>query len=131
MIREQRLHQLFTTAEGGQFHRGIVPAAYDERTGQVIGDEMAEWRAAYRAMAPERQMRAATIVWLYRCGPDSIWLRRVPCAWRATEALCYLKGAGCLSQSLRLLALYPGWCERRPLSGDTYVREGIALPAYL
>lgn len=109
VIRSQRLHRLFDSADTGQYHRGITPGAYNERTGEIYAEEMAAWRAEFRAMAPEQQMLAATIIWLYQSGPDSTWLRRVPCTWSATEALHYMKDAGCLSQWLRLLAAYPGW----------------------
>jgi hypothetical protein len=78
-------------------------------TGEIYPEEMARWRADFRAMAPERQMLAATIIWLYQSGPDSTWLRRVPCTWRAAEALLYMRDAGCLSVWLRLIGSYPGW----------------------
>ncbi len=109
LIRSRRLHRLFTCGESGEHHRGIVPGGYSERTGETFPHEMAEWRAEFRAMAPERQMLTATIVWLYQSGPDSTWLRRVPCTWSAAEALQYMSDAGCLGDWLRLLALYPGW----------------------
>ncbi|MBS0450022.1 MAG: hypothetical protein JSS14_01805 [Proteobacteria bacterium] len=108
-IQELRLHRLFTRTHDGEFHRSVCPAAYNEQTGEHYPEEMATWRADFRAMAPERQMMAATIVWLYQSGPDSTWLRRVPCTWRATEALHSMQDAGCLSQWLRLIASYPGW----------------------
>ncbi|AIY39453.1 hypothetical protein LT85_0293 [Collimonas arenae] len=103
------LRNLFCPGASGNHHRGIVPTAYNERTGEIDADEMARWRADFRAMVPERQIMAATIIWLYQCGPDSTWLRRVPCTWPATEALHCLRHAGCLSQWLRLMAAYPGW----------------------
>ena len=53
-------------------------------------------------------MMAATIIWLYRSGRDSTWLRRVPCTWRAAEALHYMNEAGCLALWLQLIASYPG-----------------------
>lgn len=109
VIRQQKLHVLFSRTERGEFHRGIIPSAYNERTGEVYAQEMARWRADYRDMAPERQMMAATIVWLYQSGPDSTWLRRVPCTWLATEALNYMRDAGCMGAWMRLLATYPGW----------------------
>ncbi|UXU85522.1 hypothetical protein [Burkholderia sp. S-53] len=108
-ITELRLSSLFCSSSQGEFHRGICPAAYDERSGEHHPAEMAEWRAAFRAMAPERQMMAATIVWMYRSGADSIWLRRVPCTWRANEALRYMHDAGCLTIWIRLIARFPGW----------------------
>ncbi|WP_423382467.1 hypothetical protein [Burkholderia sp. LMG 32019] len=108
-ISELRLSRLFCSSSQGEFHRSICPAAYDERSGEHHPAEMAEWRAAFRAMAPEQQMMAATIVWMYRSGADSIWLRRVPCTWRAQEALRYMRDAGCLAIWIRLIARFPGW----------------------
>lgn len=105
----QRLQLLFCHRENAEYHRRIVPSAYNELTGEVYPAEMALWRANFRGMAPERQMIAATIIWLYQSGQDSTWLRRVPCTWSAPEALHYLKDTGCLPQWLRLLAAYPGW----------------------
>jgi hypothetical protein len=108
-ISECRLWDLFTRIERAEWHRSIVPAAYNERTGEIYPSEMAKWRADFRAMAPECQMIAATIVWLYRAGSDSIWLRRVPSTWRAWEALHYMRDADVLDLWLNLLVTYPGW----------------------
>ncbi len=108
-ISLHRLHRLFTHGESGAHHRGVVPGGYSERTGETFPHEMAAWRAEFRAMAPEQQMLAATIVWLYQSGPDSTWLRRVPCTWPATEAIQYMRDAGCIRDWLRLVALCPGW----------------------
>lgn len=108
-IRQMRLHTLFSDSADGLHHRRICPRGYNDRTGQTFGKEIACWRADFRAMAPEQQMVAATIVWLYQSGPDSTWLRRVPCRWLAHEALRYMKDAGNLSLWLRLIASYPGW----------------------
>lgn len=108
-IRQLRLFKLFARTHDGEYHRSVCPAAYNERTGEHHPEEMARWRADFRAMRPEQQMMAATIVWLYRSGSDSIWLRRVPCTWRASEALHYMHDAGCLALWLRLVASYPGW----------------------
>ncbi|ABB08514.1 hypothetical protein [Burkholderia lata] len=108
-IGELQLSQFFCSSTQGHDHRSICPSAYDERRGQHHPGEMAAWRANFRALSPERQMIAATIVWLYRSGPDSIWLRRVPCNWRAIDALRYMADAGCLAIWLRLIARFPGW----------------------
>ncbi len=108
-ISLHRLHRLFTHGESGEHHRGVVPGGYSERTGQTFPHEMAAWRADFRAMAPAQQMLAATIVWLYQSGPDSTWLRRVPCTWPASEAIQYMRDAGCIRDWLRLVALCPGW----------------------
>jgi hypothetical protein len=108
-ISECGLWSLFTVAAHAEWHRSIVPAAYNEHTGEIYPTEMAEWRADFRAMAPECQMVAATIVWLYRAGSDSIWLRRVPSAWRAVEALRYMRDADVLDLWLNLIVNYTGW----------------------
>lgn len=108
-IRKLRLFELFGRTHDGEFHRSICPTAYNARTGQHDPDGMAHWRAYFRAMPPERQMMAATIVWMYRSGPDSIWLRRVPCTWSASESLHYMHDTGCLMLWLQLVATYPGW----------------------
>jgi hypothetical protein len=108
-ISSCRLWPLFARAECAEWHRSIIPAAYNERTGEVYPVEMAKWRADFRAMAPECQMMAATIIWLYRAGSDSIWLRRVPSSWRAVEALRYMRDADVLGLWLNLITNYPGW----------------------
>jgi hypothetical protein len=106
-IREDRLHALFY--QGGDVQSGgICLAGLNSRSGDVDPAAMAAWRATYRALAPEQQMMAATIVWLNQSGPDSTWLRRVPCTWGAVEAIRYMKDAGALARWLRLVALYPG-----------------------
>ena len=107
-IRQLRLFKLFTRTHDDELHRSICPAAYDERTGEHYPEEMARWRAAFRAMAPEQQMLTTTIVWMYRHGPDRIWLRRISCTWRASEALYYMQDSGCLALWLKLVARYPG-----------------------
>lgn len=108
-IRQLRLFKLFARTHDGEYHRSVCPGAYNERTGEHYPEEMARWRADFRAMSPEQQMVATTIVWMYRTGPDSIWLRRVPCTWKASEALHYMHDTGCLAVWLRLVARYPGW----------------------
>lgn len=108
-IRQLRLFKLFARTRDGEHHRSVCPAAYNERTGEHYPEEMARWRADFRTMSPEQQMVATTIVWMYRSGPDSIWLRRVPCTWKASEALHYMHDTGCLAVWLQLVARYPGW----------------------
>ena len=108
-IQQFRLFKLFARTRDGQYHRSICPAAYNEVTGEHHPQEMARWRANFRAMSPEQQMMAATIIWLYRSGPDSIWLRRVPCTWKASEGLHYMHDSGSLAVWLKLVARYPGW----------------------
>lgn len=70
---------------------------------------MEQWRADYRHMPEERQMMAASIVWLYRAGKDNVWLRRVPCTWHAADAIVCLEAVGAFEDWARLYALYPGW----------------------
>jgi hypothetical protein len=108
-LQRMRLQRLFSSSTAGEHHRSICPAAYNEYTGEVDPAEMAQWRADFRAMAPEQQMMAATLVWLYQSGSDSTWLRRVPCTWFALDALHYLRDADCISLWLQLIATYPGW----------------------
>ena len=48
---------------------------------------MAEWRRAYKALSPVRQMMVATIIWLYRGEPDKTWLSRLPSTWHAADAI--------------------------------------------
>lgn len=108
-IRQLRLFPLFARTRHGEYHRSVCPAAYNERTGEHHPEEMARWRASFREMSPEQQMVAASIVWMYRSGPDSIWLRRVPCTWKASEALHYMRDTDCLDVWLQLVARYPGW----------------------
>lgn len=108
-ITDLRLGRLFVWDEAGEHHRALVPRAYDRTTGAVFEAEMKQWREDYRALSPERQMVAATIVWLYQYGPDSTWLRRVPCTWNAAEALHYLRDAGGLRQWMALVSTCPGW----------------------
>ena len=103
------LGALFSDDGTGAHHHAIRPWGYDFYQGKVIALDMERWRAAYRAMPPERQMLAASIVWLYRGGADSRWLRRVPCTWHAADALECLQRTGVLENWARLLALYPGW----------------------
>lgn len=93
----------------GEYHRSICPSTYNERTGEHYPEEMARRRADFRAMSPEQQMMTTTIVWMYRSDSDSIWLRRVPCTWKASETLHYMHDTGCLAVWLQLVARYPGW----------------------
>lgn len=51
-LSELRLHRLFCRSTAGEHHRSICPPAYDERTGDIHAEEMAQWRADFRAMAP-------------------------------------------------------------------------------
>ena len=61
------------------------------------------------AVVPRRRGPAATIVWLYRGGQDTVWLRRVAVAWPAVDAIAVLRDANALADWGLLVALYPGW----------------------
>jgi uncharacterized protein YyaL (SSP411 family) len=74
-----RLEQLFDDDGPTPYHQAIRSAGYDFAQDMAIPREMERWRANYRAMSEDRQMLAASIVWLFRAGKDSVWLRRVPC----------------------------------------------------
>jgi hypothetical protein len=43
---------------------------FNYRTDQRDDAAMADWRRAYKALPPVRQMLVATIIWLYRGGAD-------------------------------------------------------------
>lgn len=103
------LGALFSDNGPGAYHHAIRPTGYDFHYDEVIPLGMEQWRADYRAMPDERQMLAASILWLYRAGKDNCWLRRVPCTWHAADAIDHMKATGVLADWARLFALYPGW----------------------
>lgn len=109
VIERYDLGALFRDDGYASYHHAIRPTGYDFYRHEVIPVGMEQWRAAYRDMSDERQMIAASIVWLYRAGKDNIWLRRVPCTWHAADAVACLNAAGALANWARLYALYPGW----------------------
>jgi hypothetical protein len=90
-------------------HHAIKPTGYDYDEDAVIPEVMAQWRATYRALPEAHQIIAATIIWLYRGGPDTVWLRRVAVAWPAADAITILHAAGALRDWGLLVSLYPGW----------------------
>ncbi len=94
-----------------QFETGIDvrPRGIVWRTSEVDKPAMAEWRRAYKALYEPQQMMAATIIWLYRGGPDKTWLTRLPCSWPAPYAIIALGLAGMAPDWAKLVALYPGW----------------------
>jgi hypothetical protein len=108
-IRRLGLTPLFAETGLGRYHQAIRPAGYDYDTDEVIPKDMEAWRAIYRAMPEANQMVAATIVWLYRGGKDTVWLRRVAVAWPAIDAIAAVGRAGVLADWGLLVALYPGW----------------------
>jgi hypothetical protein len=103
------LTNLFQDVCSGRHHQAIKPTGYDHVDDRVIPEAMAQWRASYRALQEPHQMMAATIIWLYRGGPDTIWLRRVAVAWPAAYAIGVLREDGALADWGLLVALYPGW----------------------
>lgn len=103
------LDALFSGDGSGLYHHAIRPTGYDFIRDEVIPRDMERWRADYRRMPDERQMLAASIVWLYRARKDSVWLRRVPCTWHAADAISCMNAAGAFLDWARLFALYPGW----------------------
>ena len=81
---------------------------------------MAQWRATYRALPEVHQIIAATIIWLYRGGPDTVWLRRVAVAWPAAEAIALLRSTGALPDwGLLVLSIPAG---EGPQAGQTGTR---------
>ena len=103
------LTNLFQDVCSGRHHQAIKPTGYDHVDDAVIPEAMAQWRASYRALPEPHQMMAATIIWLYRGGPDTVWLRRVAVAWPAAYAIGVLREDGALADWGLLVALYPGW----------------------
>jgi len=109
VISRYRLQQLFSDDGHAPYHHGIRPTGYDFFHDEVIPEGMEKWRASYRGMSEERQMLAASVIWLYRAGKDNVWLRRVPCTWHAGDAIERMRSTVALSDWVRLFALYPGW----------------------
>lgn len=109
VIRRYGLTSLFH--DNGQYphHHAIKPTGYDHDEDAVISEAMAQWRATYRALPEAHQMIVATIIWLYRAGPDTVWLRRVAVAWPAADAIVLLCATGVLPDWGLLVSLYPGW----------------------
>lgn len=109
VIGDYGLWPLFSDDRFTPGHHAIRPTGYDFYLDQVVPAEMEKWRAIYRAMSDERQMLAASIIWLYRGGKDNVWLRRVACTWHAADAVAHMKTSGVLRDWARLYGLYPGW----------------------
>ncbi|WP_318911059.1 hypothetical protein [Shinella zoogloeoides] len=109
VIARYDLGALFRDDGHAPYHHSIRPTGYDFHRDEVIPVGMEQWRADYRHMPDERQIMAASIVWLYRAGKDNVWLRRVPCTWHAADAIACLIAAGAFEDWTRLYALYPGW----------------------
>ncbi len=109
VIDRHALQRLFVDDNHAPHHHAIRPTGYDFIEDQVIPIGMEQWRADYRAMSDERQMLAASIIWLYRGGKDNVWLRRVPCTWHAADAIAHLRDRGCLPDWAGLFVAYPGW----------------------
>jgi hypothetical protein len=109
LITDYGLARLFVDDGPGLHHHAVRPRGYDFAVDDVDPGGMERWRADYRAMAPARQMLAATILWLYRGKQDFCWLRRVPCDWDAADAVDEMERAGVLQRWGSLVARYPGW----------------------
>lgn len=109
VITQYGLNSLFSGDGHGLYHHAIRPTGYDFHRDEVIPTDMERWRADYRGMPDERQMLAASIIWLYRAGQDSVWLRRVPCTWHAADAITCMTRTDVFRDWIRLFALYPGW----------------------
>jgi hypothetical protein len=109
MILRYGLTSLFHDNGQSPHHHAIKPTGYDYDADAVIPEAMAQWRATYRALPEVHQIIAATIIWLYRGGPDTVWLRRVAVAWPAAEAIALLRSTGALPDWGLLVSLYPGW----------------------
>lgn len=109
MIDFYELGALFRDDGHAPYHHATRPTGYDYHRDEVDPSGMELWRADYRAMPEERQMIAASILWLYRAGKDNVWLRRVPCTWHAAEAIARMRAGGTFEDWARLYALYPGW----------------------
>jgi hypothetical protein len=109
VILRYRLTDLFQDVGDGPYHHTIKPSGFDDNADAVIPEVMARWRATYRALPEVHQIIAATITWLYRGGPDTVWLRRVAVAWPAADAIALLRTTGALADWGLLVSLYPGW----------------------
>lgn len=109
VIEEYNLEAFFGTGHPAMNSIDVRPRGIDWRTDQVVDAEMKAWRQSYKALRPEIQMMVATILWLYRGGPDDLWMKRLPCAWHAADAVALLRDKDMLSDWGRLVALYPGW----------------------
>jgi hypothetical protein len=109
VILRYGLTSLFRDFGRGPHLQAIKPTGYDHDADAVIPEAMAQWRATYRALPEPHQIIAATIIWLYRGGPDTVWLRRVAVAWSAADAIALLRATGALPDWGLLVSLYPGW----------------------
>jgi hypothetical protein len=108
-LERYELGCLFVDDAPGRHHHAVRPRGYDYSVDAVNSKEMETWRADYRKLCTVQQLFAASIIWLYRCGKDRVWLRRVPCTWQATQALRVLREHCALSDWGRLIFLFPGW----------------------
>jgi hypothetical protein len=103
------LAHLFCNDGPGRHHHTIRPLGYDYCVDAVDPRGMEKWRSDYRALTAVHQMLAASIIWLYRGGKDSVWLRRVPCTWHAADAISEMHWHDALTEWSGLVVLYPGW----------------------
>ena len=70
---------------------------------------MQQWRRNYKTLTSVRQLMVATVLQIYRQGPDPYWMVRVPKNWHAAEGVEILHANVALADWARLYALYPGW----------------------
>lgn len=94
---------------GEHFHMRPRGFAWDDPEQPEIPEVLQQWRRDYRALPPVRQLMVATVLQLYRQGPDTYWMVRVPKSWHAAEAIDILRAGGALQDWCRLCATYPGW----------------------
>lgn len=96
---------------GGGDHYLMRPRGFDwnDPSQPEIPGAMQQWRRNYKALTPVRQLMVATVLQLYRQGPDPYWMVRVPKNWHAAEGVEILHANWALADWARLYALYPGW----------------------
>lgn len=113
MIDRYDLHAFFERTDRafgtGGAHYTVRPRGIDWNTSEPIPEEIKQWRSAYRAATPLRQLMAATVLQLYKQGEDKHWMVRVKKDWHASEAIEILRAEGALADWGRLYALYSGW----------------------
>lgn len=95
---------------GGE-HFLMRPRGFDWNTPSQpeIPGAVQKWRRDYKALPLVRQLMVATVLQLYRQGPDQYWMVRVPKTWHAAEGIAILHANGVLADWARLYALYSGW----------------------
>lgn len=82
---------------------------WDGHEQMEITGALQQWRRDYKALPPVRQLMVASVLQLYRQGPDAHWMVRVPKNWHAAEGIEILRDQGALRDWGKLYATYPGW----------------------